>query len=182
MRGSTLIRPARCAAALAAALGLAGAMVATPRTVQANEFVSTAVCPGPLTWSFSAPLTLGFTPSGTVTQSWTEPSVCTFAGGTVPTSVAVPPFDEFVQLGDGALTGTASYSGSCVIADAGISSFQVGNESSLLIGGSVVVSPPTAIGPGETATEVDVLAPNSPCNETSATGVGIDVDLLTQPD
>jgi hypothetical protein len=157
-------------------VGAALAVLPTTSALATNGTAVVVACPGQLTWTFSAPLTLGFVPSATVRQTWSFASVCVAQGADVSTQVQVPPpDDEFTEVFASPETGTASFSGSCVVANAGISSYGVTGETGLLVGGTVVVSPPFNDVPGEELSEVDVLATTNPCNESSATGEGNDV-------
>jgi methionine-rich copper-binding protein CopC len=171
-------RRRRLGAAVAAGTALMASAFSAHSAAAAGASVGVAACPGTLTWSFSSPLTLGFA-SGTITQSWGVGSVCAIAGTDVSTQVAVPPpddvyYDEYTSP----FVGTAPFSGSCVLANVGISSFAIPGETGLLVGGMVVVSPPLTVGPGATASEVDVLTTTTPCNETTAFGAGNDLGTL----
>ena len=160
------------------ALGVGAALAVLPCTpaLATGGTGVVVACPGQLTWTFSAPLTLGFVPAGTVTETWSSASVCIAQGADVSTQVGFPPpDDEFTEVFASPETGTAGFSGSCVVANVGISSFGVAGETGLLVGGTVVVSPPFSDVPGEELSEVDVLATTNPCNESAATGEGNDL-------
>ena len=167
------LRTGRLLSAVIAA-AVAGVVIGmSPSTASATSVsASGQVCPSSTTWSFSAPLTLGFTPSGTVTQSWVVASVC--AGN----SVSANP-DEVDIAGEASLqpkTVVEPYTGSCIVASVGLGFFGLSGEQGVLVGGSVLVAPPYNPGNGTDYTEFDVLDPNSVCNETSASGTGFDAD------
>jgi hypothetical protein len=163
------------AAAVPIIATVAAASTTTP-VAASSAYVGAVGCPGPVTWTFSSPLSLAFTPSGTVTQSWGAGSACAGAGAFASSGVQWPlPDWEVTQVSSSPFTGTAGFSGSCTVANVGVSAFGAPGQQGVLVGGSVFVSPPFSPGPGAEFVEVDVLAPLTPCNETTASGVGVDV-------
>jgi len=163
---------------MAATAVVATAAASLPHTAAraAGADAAVAACPGTLTWTFSSPLTEAFTASGTVAQTWGTGTTCAIAGAFASSAVQVPPPDgEFTEAVAAPYSGSATYSGSCVVATSGISSLGVAAQDGLLVGGTVVVLPPMSPSPGEEISEVDVLATASPCQEVQATGAGVDV-------
>ena len=153
---------------LAATLAIAAPVVATmlqPGTPAAASATASS-CAGLTTWSFSSPLTTGFT-AGTITASYSHE--CEFAGYFTDFGTSVTQ----ETTGDG-WTNTYPYSGSCVLATFLYGyNFSTGTYqgSGLLIGGSVAVA--TAGNSNYSTAEVvetDELAPLTPCSETSAIG------------
>jgi len=162
-RPAMRLRAALVAGACAIALPLAGLM-ATARTASASAVGS--VCAGSATWSFSSPLTLGFT-GGTITATYSNE--CEEAGyfNDFGTSVT----QDTVGTG---WTNTYPYTGSCTVASFAYGyNYNTGSYqgSGLLIGGTVAVA---TSGNSNYSTaevvEVDELAALIPCSETSALG------------
>ena len=118
-------------------------------------------------WSFSAPLTLAFLSSASVTQSYT--SSCEFGYAYADTSTVWP-----LPVSEGASAGLPSsyavaepVSGSCVLATVGTPSGQ-----GLLLGGVVLVGAGSAGGAASAWGDVAVLATADPCVEWTALGAG----------
>lgn len=171
-------RVAVAATSLAAAL--ACLLHATALATSAE--VDVVACPGPLTWTFSSPLTPAFTPQGaaTLTQTAGAGTVCAGAGAYATGSVQFPlPDWEATELQAAPYSNSTYYFGSCTVATVGITAFGATGETGLLIGGSVVVSPPFSDSPGDQLSEVDLLVPDNPCSERVGTGEGNDVGWYT---
>jgi hypothetical protein len=176
-RPRRLVRRLCLVASSVPTVGMVAASSVTP-VAASSAYVGVVGCPGPVTWTFSSPLSLMFTPSGTVTQSWGAGSACAGVGAFASSAVQWPlPDWEVTELSSAPFTGTAGFSGSCTVANVGVSAFGASGEQGILVGGTVFVSPPFSPGPGAEFVEVDVLAPLTPCNETTATGAGVDVGV-----
>jgi len=172
--GSELMRKRLLGAGAACVAGLA---VAAPPSQQA-AVASTATlfgvaCDGVQSWTFSTPLTLGFTASGTISETWDTPDQCNDVG-VFETALGQVPQVSWVEL-SGSNPATDVYSGSCVVATVTLGDT---GESALLLGGVVSVSRDTSA-PGQTQAEVVVLATTAPCNETSASGADSEVRTYT---
>jgi len=180
MRLRRTLRTAAAAAVLATCAGLAGA--AAPLHAHALGVSATGVvCPEVVEFQFEFPLTTGFT-SGQMTQSYSGGCVSSGAGASLDGQLFPLPVGQgtFVYLPPGPFSAQVPYSGSCILATSGMIFWGDSSQVGLLVGGSVFVGEPP-LGPAENGavyTEVDVVAPLSPCNEFSAVGAGSDLGVF----
>jgi len=180
MRLRRTVRTTAAATALAACAGWAGA--AAPLHAQAvGVDASGVVCPEVVEFQFQFPLTTGFS-SGLMTQSYS--GGCVGSGAGVSTDGPLFPLPvgqgSYVYLPPGPFAAQVPYSGSCVLATSGMIFWGDSSQVGLLVGGSVFVGEPPlnrAVN-GAVYTEVDVVAPLSPCNEFSAVGAGSDLGFF----
>ena len=146
-------------AAIAMVATPAGALLATA-PVDASAVVA---CPNVVSMSFPYPLTT-VSHSGTATVTYT--GGCAQAGAGLSSGL-VPVWESSnVYVPAGPFSTGASYSGTCALANM---RGPFWNQPGLLVGGSVLVGEPS----GFTDTEVDVVAPLTPCNEFTAIGAGV---------
>jgi hypothetical protein len=154
MRTSKFLLRLATTVALVSCTGVFGGV-----TAQASAVVA---CPNEVTVSFPSPLTTA-THAGVATVTYT--GGCAEAGAGLSSGL-VPVFESSnVYVPGQSFSTGAGYSGTCALATMGGPFWA---QPGLLVGGSVLVGEPS----GFTATEVDVLAPLTPCNEFTAVGAG----------
>ena len=163
----------RAACVLVVPVALATAPPAQHAAAASTATVGVVACSGLGTWTFATPLTLAFTASGSITETWDTPDTC----NDVVVSEAAPgqlPWESWAVV-SGSNPATDAYSGSCVVASVMLGDSGAG---ALLLGGVVAVSQGSA-GPGAAQAEVDVLATTGPCDETGATAADSELSTLT---
>jgi hypothetical protein len=180
MRVRRTFRATAAAAAVVACAGCAG--VATPLHAEAVGIsASGVVCPEVVEFQFQYPLTTGFA-SGLMTQSYSGGCVSSGAGASTDGPLFPLPVSQgtFVYLPPGPFAEQVPYSGSCILATSGMIFWGDSSQTGLLVGGSVFVGEPPLdrAENGAVYTEVDVVAPLSPCNEFSAVGAGSDLGVF----
>lgn len=179
MRRSLRITATALAAGLCSAV--AGALAPLHADAVSAAGATGVVCPAVVELQFQFPLTLSFS-AGTETQSYSGGCVSSGAGAWTNGTIFPVPVSQgtSVYLPPGPFAEQTWYSGTCVLASTGMIFWGDSSQTGILVGGSVFVGEPpvNAAESGAVYTEVDVLAPLSPCNEFSAAGAGADAGLF----